>query len=108
MYTVFMEDMTITGTYQGNYKQTLSGTGREVRISDGVIGYCYDLADGDSLQDALDSFSESYDFARDHGDHSQIEVEVEAELYVDGEVEDRATSTLVSVEQPCDKHQRVN
>ena len=56
----------MTGTYQSNYKeQGLSNSGREILITDGVMNYAYDLAEGDEINDAIDSFVQTASYDRD-------------------------------------------
>jgi len=80
------------GTYQHNYKSELAGTGREIRIADEVMGYYYDLAEGDTLIEALEDFADSYDYA-DSGERS-IVVHLTAEEYQDGEIVMRASAKM--------------
>ena len=76
----------MTATYQTEYRDEMRGTGREIRIADGVMSYWYDLAEGDTLQDAIDSFAESYDYNLDPGqDPAKVRVNITAEEYRDGE-----------------------
>lgn len=83
----------MTGTYQSNYRNRLS-EGREVWIGDEAEGYYYTLADGDTLQDALDNFAESYDFALDGEDSETVRVRLQAEEYLHGKIVATASRTI--------------
>lgn len=74
---------------QGTYKNSLTGTGREIHIADGDMGYDYDIPEGETASDVVDAFESTYDFnlAPDE-DPSTIEVTITATVYVDGEVVD--------------------
>lgn len=80
----------MTGTYQDNYREALTGCGREIRIADGVVGYIYDLAPDDTIDDAVASFCESYDL--NGGDPN---VHLSVEVYEAGELVNAAQRDVV-------------
>ena len=60
----------------------LTGKGREVAISDGIMTYTYDLHDGETIEDAIAEFCDTYDF---DPDGPPLTIWVSAQEYLDGQ-----------------------
>lgn len=73
--------------YQSNYRD-LTGKGREVVIADACESYAYEMADGDIIDDVVESFAGSYQ----HGEERQADLSIT--IYQDGEQVDFAQRTI--------------